>query len=154
MENNFIRNIRELRSINLNKEEIREFFENIDDENVDFTVGNSRVIKEDSVLDVLEEELANDLYLLGSFAPFFLEGVTGISRSIIDVAQNAGLQAQIGAYIVGEGLTNEVAKKYLEICGPGHYFNRYDGGYEEVALYNDLDTEYKTWYVVFKNSEK
>jgi hypothetical protein len=105
----------------------------------DFCTDNWRVIKESWIDSVLADELKDSPYLLGSFAPWALADVLGLSTDFVAQIQAAGLGEQLG-----EELTSNHVEQLAEILishdGYGHHFATYDG--HEHSFMFDGDAYY------------
>ena len=99
----------------------------------DFEVGNVRFVHDDVIIDVLADELASDEYVLGCFAAGCIAEATGWTEVLIAAAQSGQAYAQIGA-AMDKDQVRKIAEIYSSADGFGHYFNRYDGGEEELTV--------------------
>lgn len=120
----------------------REVLENLG--NDDFDVDNVRFIKDDAILNILEDELSSDEYILGCFNAWFLADITGIDQDVFEAMQAAEAYTAIGKLIISGGHLSSLAYEYQRQDGYGHHFNHYDGNSDEITLDGEL-------YHVFDN---
>lgn len=111
------------------------------DEAVDFTVGDYRFIRTDAIDEILADELANDDYLLGYFNASFIAGVTGWPIVLIEAAQNGEQYEAIGKAIADDGFLQEMAEAYAKADGYGPHFARYDGHEHKIGSYYAFKVE-------------
>ncbi len=97
----------------------------------DFEIDNVRFIHKDAIQDILEDELAGDEYILGSFNAWVIAEATDWPLALIEAAQKGGQYEAIGEAMTGEHVA-ELARIYVQQDGYGHHFNHYDG--DEVTL--------------------
>lgn len=112
----------------------REVAEKLAGSEDDFEVDGVRFIADDSILEILADELGSDNYILGCFNASFLSGITGIDRNVFDAMRKAGAYEAVGKLIKSLGKLEEVAEEYAKADGFGHHFNWYDFGEEEFEF--------------------
>jgi hypothetical protein len=114
----------------------REVVQNIVDDETDFTVDGVRFINDDSILDILVDELSSDEYVLGCFNADFLANVTGLPIIVFQSLQKAEAYTAIGEMIIALGKVRDLAEAYASADGYGHHFNSYDSSEDELHLSN------------------
>lgn len=124
--------------------DFREVIGCIEDGETDFEVDDVRFISDETILEVLAEELSSDEYMLGCFASWFIADQTGVDSDVIDAMQKAEAFEAVGKLILSLCDMEAFAEAYASADGYGHHFNRYDGSEEEIT-YNG------TLYHVFDN---
>lgn len=124
--------------------DFREVMGCLEDGETDFEVNNVRFISDETILEVLAEELSNDEYILGCFSSRFISDQTGVDRDVIDAMQKAEAFEAVGKLILSLCDMEAFAEAYVSADGYGHHFNHYDGNEEEIT-YNG------TLYHVFDN---
>jgi len=100
----------------------------------DFEVGNVRFIKADAIDKIQQEEMENDLYILGCFNAWFIADAIGIDTDVIEAMQKAEAFEAIGKLIISLGKLEEMQASYASADGYGHHFNHYDGNEEEIEI--------------------
>src|SRR5690606_3659164 len=108
----------------------REVLEHVTDGDTDFEVNNVRFITSDTILEVLEDELAADEYCLGAFNAWCIADATGWPVALIEAAQKGEQYEEIGKARTGEHIA-ALAELYVRHDGYGHHFNHYDFSEEE-----------------------
>ncbi|NET30673.1 MAG: hypothetical protein F6K19_01545 [Cyanothece sp. SIO1E1] len=134
----------DLLNIGFTNEEIREFIENIGEEQEDFSIDEIRVISKDYIGEVLENELSQDPYILGCFNDWFIAKHSDLSIDIVKALQEADKYEVIGKHLIDNDNVEDLASAYASADGYGDYFNSYDYREEEIKV-NDK------WYHVFLN---
>jgi len=114
----------------------REILENIIDSTDDFEVDNVRFIKSDSIDKIQQEELKDDLYLLGCFNSGFLSDILGIDYDVLDTMREAEAFEAIGKLILSLDKLKDLQAEYSSIDGYGHHFNSYDHSEDEFEISN------------------
>lgn len=120
----------------------REVLENALNDELDFEVDNVRFIETNSIDEIQQDELSDDLYILGCFNADFLSGYLPIDADEIKAIQEAGAYEAIGKIAVKE--IEAIQGGYAGADGYGHHFNHYDFGEEEIRINGNL-------YHVFDN---
>jgi len=115
--------------------EFREVLAHIGHEVDDFETGDYRFISEASIDEVLKEELTDNSYLLGSFAPWILADTLNLDLDLVRLAQVNELQEQLGNSAVKQGAVSELVELLVQLDGYGHYFSSYDGHAHEITGY-------------------
>jgi len=111
--------------------EVVGYIESNDD---DFEVDNVRFIKDDAIDKIQQEEMENDLYILGCFNAWFIADCIGIDTDVIAAMQKAEAFEAIGKRIISMGKIEEMQAAYASSDGYGHHFNSYDGIDEEIDI--------------------
>lgn len=111
----------------------REVVSNIDLKEDDFEVDGVRFINDEIIKDILEDELASDEYILGSFSDWSISEATGWPLFLIELAQKNGEYEELGKAMTGSHVA-ELASLLISHDGYGHHFNRYDGSEEEFSI--------------------
>ena len=114
--------------------DFRELTEQITDENDDFEIDNYRFIKVSEIDTIQQNELKDDLYILGCFNADFIEDNTNLSLKVIQALQKAEAFEELGELIVDDIET--LQSEYVRMDGYGHHFGRYDGNEHETVLNN------------------
>ena len=112
----------------------REVLQNILNGSEDFEVDSVRFINSDSIDQIQQDELSNDLYCLGCFNDWFIADVTGIDTDVIEAMQKAEAYEAVGKLIISLGKLAELQEAYASADGYGHHFNYYDGAEEEFRI--------------------
>lgn len=121
----------------------REVLENVLSDVDDFEVNNVRFISEDTIDEILADELENDEYLLGCFNASAIADATGWPQVLIEAAQKGEAYQEIGEAMTKRHI-RDLAEIYSSSDGYGHHFNGYDFGEEEITVDGTL-------YHVFDN---
>ena len=119
--------------------DFRELTEQITDENDDFEIDNYRFIKVSEIDTIQQNELKDDLYILGCFSDWFIADNTDLSLKVVQALQKARAFEELGELIVDDIET--LQSEYSRLDGYGHHFGRYDGNEYEITL-NDVDYYY------------
>ena len=120
--------------------EVEDFVESVTEGGEDFEIGNYRFIREDSIDEIMENELGGDDYMLGCFNAWFIADVLDIDMDVIEAMQEAEAYSAIGKLVKSMGKLEDLQKAYANADGYGHHFNKYDGNQDE--LYIGSDTYY------------
>lgn len=120
----------------------REVISNIESGETDFWVDNVRFISDSEIDDIQQNELLNDLYILGCFNAEFLAGYLPIDADDIKNLQDSGAYEAIGKIAAREIV--DIQQGYASADGYGHHFNSYDFNEEEIRIDGTL-------YHVFDN---
>jgi len=139
-----IKSIKEYCEILNSQPDYREVLQNIIEEVNDFEVDNVRFIKSDCIDSIQQEELENDLYILGCFNSNFLSNILDIDCEVLEAMQEAEAYEAIGKLIISLGKLEELQAEYSSLDGYGHHFNSYDHSQDEFESSNDE-------YYVFDN---
>lgn len=91
----------------------------------DFTVGNYRFIQEDSIEDIIADELVGDTYVLGSIASGIIAHAADIPVEAVEALQGAEAFEALGQMIVPH--IHELVAELIRWDGYGPYFAHYDG---------------------------
>ena len=86
-----------------------------------------RFIREDAIDSIMQDELSNDEWLLGTFNDYFLSDVLEIDIDVIQAMQKAEAFEALGKLIISTGKLEELQEKYVSEDGYGHHFGHYDG---------------------------
>jgi len=125
-----------IRTLKDHGEDIREMIEHLrstDGHRQDWTGERYRVIHEDDALEILEEELKNDEYVLGCFNASFIAGITGVPVELVQAAQDGEKFDVIGKWLIDADHVGDMAEQYAHADGFGHHFAHYDGDTDEQA---------------------
>lgn len=115
----------------------REVVEAINNGETDFEVDDVRFITSDTILEVLEDELAADEYTLGCFNASAISEATGWPMVLIEAAQKGEQFEEIGKAMNGEHIA-ALAELYARYDGYGAHFNSWNGGEDEITI-NEID---------------
>ncbi len=118
--------------LDLNLEELTE--EIIDSESNDFEINGYRFITSDSIDSIQQEELSNDLYILGCFNASFLSEVLEMDQELIELVQEAEKYEKLGEMVINNGKIEKLQEGYSFLDGYGHHFAHYDGEEIEETL--------------------
>ena len=132
-----LRDVKEL-SIELDID-FKELTEQIIDESDDFEIDNYRFIKVSEIDTIQQNELKNDLYILGCFNASFIADNTNLSLKVIQALQKAEAFEELGELIIDDIET--LQSEYSRLDGYGHHFAHYDGNENEITL-NDVEYYY------------
>jgi len=125
---------KQLKNIGLDTEDIKEALKLVSEDNADFEAGNYRIIHEDSIDDIMKEELSSDTYLLGCFQSWFIAGILEISPECVEKAQANECYKVLGEMLLKQ--MDRVVDGYISNDGYGHHFASYDGHeYESEGYY-------------------
>ena len=116
------------------KEDMKEAFENMSNQDDDFEVDNYRFIHTDSIDKVQQDELSNDEYILGCFTNWFIAENTDLDLEVVDALQEAEAFDALGRLMLKD--IEAIQEGYASADGYGHHFNRYDGNEEEFNNYH------------------
>lgn len=119
--------------------DFRELTEQIIDEVNDFEIEDYRFIKVSEIDEIQQNELKDDLYILGCFTDWFIADNTDLSLKVVQALQKAEAFEELGELIVNDIET--IQSEYSRLDGYGHHFGRYDGNEYEITL-NDVDYYY------------
>lgn len=100
----------------------------------DIDLDEYRVIHEDSIHDILVEELESDSYILGCFNASFIASCSNLDIEIIEALQQAEKYDVLGKHLIDNNHVDEIASGYASADGYGHHFAHYDG--HEISLTN------------------
>ena len=114
--------------------DFRELTEQITDENDDFEIDNYRFIKVSEIDTIQQNELKDDLYVLGCFSDWFIADNTDLSLKVVQALQKAEAFEELGELIVDDIET--IQSEYVRMDGYGQHFGRYDGNEHETVLNN------------------
>ena len=114
--------------------DFRELTEQITDENDDFEIEDYRFIKVSEIDAIQQNELKDDLYILGCFNASFIAENTDLSLKVVQALQKAEAYEELGELIVDDIET--IQSEYVRMDGYGHHFGRYDGNEHETVLNN------------------
>lgn len=115
--------------------DVRYVCENINDGENDFEVEGYRFIHEDSIAEIMQEELSSDEYVLGCFNAGFLSEAIGVDSDVIEAMQEANAFGAIGKLVLSLDKIEEVQELAVTWDGFGQYFSHYDGSEESVGEY-------------------
>lgn len=107
----------------------------------DFEIGDYRVISEDIIDEVVQEDLSMDSYMLGLFSPDFISNETGIPLKVAQVLQEQHEHEALGDLIVKMSKEKELIESYINLDGYGLHFASYDGEEQSIS-FNGI-----SWYV-------
>ena len=111
----------------------REVVEYMQSGDNDFEVENQRLIHKDAIDDIMQEELANDTYMLGCFNAWFIADILDISTDAVEKMQKAEAFEGLGEMMLKH--IEEVQETYARMDGYGHHFSHYDGNERELDEY-------------------
>ena len=106
----------------------------------DFEVDNYRFIRDDTIDEIQQEELARDPYILGCFNAWFLADILNVSTDTIEAMQKSEAFEGIGQWIIDAGKVSDLQQSYVSADGYGHHFNYYDSSEEEIGEYHIFRT--------------
>lgn len=109
----------------------KEVLENIIDKVDDFEVDNVRFISKEEIDNVQQQELKNDLHILGCFNSDFLSDILDIDGEVLDAMQDAEAFEAIGKLIISLNKLEDLQADYSCVDGYGHHFNSYDHSEDE-----------------------
>ena len=101
--------------------------------NDNFEVDGVRWISDDTIEDVLVDELSSDTYILGCFSDWLLADVTGWDVNLIKAIQESGKFESLGNSL-SKNQIEDLAREYARLDGYGHHFNGYDFSEEEIKI--------------------
>ena len=110
----------------------REVLELADYGKADFEVDGVRFIASHSIDEIQQEELLDDLYLLGCFNASFIASILKTDVEAIEAMQKAEAFEGVGKLMVPH--IEDVQEQYSSADGYGHHFNMYDGSEEEMTI--------------------
>lgn len=110
---------------NNNIDDWKEIAENLINTEDDFEVNDYRFIRSSKIDAIQQEELTNDLYILGCFNADFIADNTNLSYNAVTALQDADAYEALGEIM--EPNIEEIQSEYARLDGYGHHFNRYDG---------------------------
>ena len=119
--------------------DFRELTEQIINEVDDFEIDNYRFIKVSEIDTIQQNELKDDLYVLGCFSDWFIADNTDLSLKVVQALQKAEAFEELGELIVDDIET--IQSEYVRMDGYGQHFGRYDGNEYEITL-NDVEYYY------------
>ena len=119
--------------------DFRELAKQVIDKSDDFELDNYRFIKSSEIDTIQQDELKNDLYILGCFTDWFIADNTNLSLKVVQALQKAEAFEELGELMVDDIET--IQEEYARLDGYGHHFNHYDGNEWEVNL-NGIDYYY------------
>ena len=126
--------LEQLKDLGFNNDDslnIMKKFESSEDFTLKTARGKYRFIHDDFIIDVLEEKLIDDAYLLGSIEAWFIAETLNIPLDSVEKIQKAhGYQALGDAML---RYVDVVANKYASLQGYGSLFSRYDGSEELLS---------------------
>lgn len=104
-----------------------------EDYELELAGGEVRVIHEDSIDEIMQDELENDPYILGCFQTYFLEQVTGLDSDLIEAIKAGEQHEKLGQWIIDNNHTKAIQEGYRDVDGYGHHFAHYDSAEHEVS---------------------
>lgn len=119
----------------------REVISEIQSGSYEFEVNNVRFIKDDSILEIMSEEIFSDDYLLGCFNAHFIADNSGLNYELVKACQESDAFQAIGKALndtLSEKEKESFCEAYASEDGYGHHFNHYDGNCEEIRIDGDL----------------
>jgi len=119
--------------------DFKELIGQLVDESDDFEIEDYRFIKVSEIDTIQQDELKDDLYILGCFNADFIADNTDLSFKVVQALQKAKAFEELGELIVDDIET--IQSEYSRLDGYGHHFGRYDGNEYEITL-NDIDYYY------------
>ena len=102
-----------------------------------------RFISEDSIDDILKDELSSDVYMLGCFTAHFIADMVDLPVDEVEKAQKNESYELLGALMLKN--IDEVVEGYVAYDGYGHHFNPYDGDEQGTTI------DGTTWYMFRTN---
>ena len=91
-----------------------------------------RFIRENAINSIMQDELSNDEYILGSFADWFLADILDIDIDVIQAMQKSEAFEALGKLVISNGKLVELQEKYVSADGYGDHFGHYDGNEYEL----------------------
>lgn len=119
--------------------DFKELVQQIIDEVDDFEMEDYRFIKVSEIDTIQQNELKDDLYILGCFNADFIADNTDLSLKVVQALQKAEAFEELGELIINDIET--IQSEYSRLDGYGHHFGRYDGNEYEITL-NDVEYYY------------
>lgn len=119
--------------------DFKELVEQVIDEVDDFEIENYRFIKVSEIDTIQQNELKDDLYILGCFTDWFIADNTNLSLKVVQALQKAEAFSELGELMVDDIET--LQSEYSRLDGYGHHFAHYDGNENEITL-NDVEYYY------------
>ena len=110
----------------------REVLELADYGKADFEVDGVRFIDTRRIDEIQQEELLDDLYILGCFNASFIASILETDVEAIEAMQEAEAFEGIGKMLVPH--IEEIQYQYASADGYGHHFNHYDFSEEEMTI--------------------
>lgn len=97
-----------------------EIGKNIENNNIDFTVGGYRFISTNDIDAIMQEEMSSDHFTLGNLAPDIIANVLKISIDSVRSVQNAELFDVLGELLMSH--IEKVQDMHLYANDYGHFF--------------------------------
>ncbi|QCQ57902.1 hypothetical protein Barba22A_gp051 [Rheinheimera phage vB_RspM_Barba22A] len=120
----------------------REVITEIESGSFDFEVNNVRFIKDDSILEIMAEEIFNgDDYVLGCFNAHFIADNSNLNYELVKAYQELEAFEAIGKALndtLSDSEKESFCEQYASADGYGYHFNRYDGNCEEIHINGEL----------------
>ena len=127
--------LKELKDFGFEKDELKEIYTEAQG-NDNFEIGNYRFISDDRIDKIQQDELKDDLYMLGCFNAWFIADILEMDTEIIETLQKSEAFEGIGKMLLPH--IDELQEKYSSMDGYGHHFNHYDGCENEFDLNGKL----------------
>jgi len=125
--------LRELiKEYNFNADDLREVIESGGD--IYSNDDCYRLICDDDIDTIMQDELASDEYMLGCFNAWFLAVILGTSTEAIEAMQEKDAYEGIGKMIIANDLLEKLQREYVSADGYGHHFSSYDGCDTEIDI--------------------
>lgn len=115
----------------------KEVVENIVNGYDDFEVDNVRFIKDDSILEIMVDEIFSDEYVLGCFYASFIASNSSLPIEMIEACQECEAFEAIGKALnntLNQDEKEAFCEEYASADGYGHHFNSYDFSEEELTI--------------------
>lgn len=94
---------------------------------------NYRFIAADDIDEIMQNELGDDLYVLGCFNASFLASVTRLPFKAIKAIQDAEAYEALGELLSSMNFVEAIAHAYAAADGYGHHFAHYDSATIEIG---------------------
>lgn len=115
----------------------KEVVENIVEGVDDFEIDNVRFIKDDSILEIMADEIFSDEYILGCFNASFIASNSDLTIEMIEACQECEAFEAIGKALnntLNQDEKESFCDQYASADGYGHHFNGYDFSEEELEI--------------------
>lgn len=102
------------------------------DKVIEINCTDYRVIHEDEIDQIMQEELESDPYVLGCCSTWLISDIMGIPQDAVRKIQDAKCFEALGIILSSKYL-EEVQQEIVRHDGYGHHFNCWDGSEEQVG---------------------
>lgn len=133
-----------IREINELTDNWRELTEDLLQGLTDIYTSTWRIICDNEIDKVQQEELAGDEYILGCFNAGFLADILAIDIAVIEAMQSVEAYEAIGKLIISLDKLEILQQEYSSMDGYGHHFAYYDFIDHEITIENTIFHFFKT----------